>query len=44
MKQNSLLKTIRDAQIRLYVLQLSLKGEILLNKILQVETHKISCY
>ena len=42
MKQNSLLKTIRDAQIRLYVLQLSLKGETLLNKILQVETHKIS--
>ena len=26
-------KTIRDAQIRLYVLQLSLKGETLLNKI-----------
>ena len=44
MKQNSLLKTIRDAQIRLYVLQLPLKGETLLNKILQVETHKISCY
>ena len=44
MKQNSLLKTIRDAQIRLYVLQLSLKAETLLNKILQVETHKISCY